>query len=237
MDYPRIEPKPLNGDEAIRNAVGQPVAPLVAYWSWAHSNLIDNAERGAFAEFLVHLALGETSPMRVNWDRYDIVSPEGVRVEVKASGYVQSWAQEKPSAIQFSIRPTYGWNSETNTFAEILSRQADVYVFCLLAHRDQTTIDPLDTSQWIFYVLPTAVLDARVGGQKTIGLSNVIKLGALETDFTGLREVVLAAAGKKGEHCSVFGALHTYADEKKMALEDDAFAEAMMEKHSTNEKI
>jgi hypothetical protein len=29
-------------------------------------------------------------------------------------------------------------------------RQADVYVFALLAHEDRTTIDPLDLDQWKF---------------------------------------------------------------------------------------
>ena len=112
---------------------------------------------------------------------------------MKASGYIQSWPQERLSAINFSIRPTYGWDSETNTYASDCARQSDVYVFCLLNHKEQDTINPLDTAQWSFFVLPTKVLNEKVGGQKTIALSGVIKLGAKETDFAGLREAILPA--------------------------------------------
>ena len=45
-----------------------------------------------------------------------------------------------------------------------------------------------------FFVLSTKVLNEKVGGQKTIALSGVIKLGAKETDFAGLRNAILAAA-------------------------------------------
>lgn len=137
--------------------------------------------------------MGATEPCRVNWDKCDVKSPEGITIEVKASGYIQSWPQERLSAISFSIRPTYGWDSETNTYASECARQSDVYVFCLLNHREQDTINPLDTAQWSFFVLPTKVLNEKVVGQKTIALSGVIKLGAKETDFAGLKEAILAA--------------------------------------------
>lgn len=188
--YPTIKPNPLTGDERIT----QTEERLISYWRWAHSNLIDNAERGAFAEYMVHIAMNAVEPTRVNWDRYDVKSPEGIAIEVKTSGYIQSWAQSRLSSITFSIRPTYGWDSETNAYASERTRQSDVYVFCLHAHKNQETIDPLDMAQWKFYVLPTAVLNDKVGSQKTISLSGVIQLGGKETDFGGLRDAVLSAA-------------------------------------------
>ena len=189
-EFPAINPRPLTGDEQITSTDNT----LTDYWRWAHSNLIDNAERGALAEYLVHAAVGAPEPTRVNWDRYDVKSPEGITIEVKASGYIQSWPQKRMSAINFSIRPTYGWNSKTNTYASECTRQSDVYVFCLLNHKEQDTINPLDTAQWRFFVLPTSILNAKAGKQKTIALSGVIKLGAKETDFAGLRNAILAAA-------------------------------------------
>ncbi len=193
MNYPAIKSKALTGKEIIQSEDAKAISDLQSYWSWAHSNLIDNAERGALAEYLVHLAVGATASTRVNWDRYDVLSPENIAIEVKASGYIQSWAQEKLSAIQFSIRPTYGWDSETNTYSETLSRQSDIYVFCLLAHKEQETVNPLDTSQWEFYVLPTSILNEKVGNQKTITLSGVIKLGAKKTGYKELRNTILQA--------------------------------------------
>lgn len=189
-EFPTIDPRPLTGTEQITSTDNT----LADYWRWAHSNLIDNAERGALAEYIVHVAVGATEPCRVNWDKCDVKSPEGITIEVKASGYIQSWPQERLSAISFSIRPTYGWDSETNTYASDCARQSDVYVFCLLNHREQDTINPLDTAQWSFFVLPTSILNAKAGKQKTIALSGVIKLGAKETDFAGLRNAILAAA-------------------------------------------
>ncbi len=193
VQFPAIDPEQLSGNEVI---IGD--TKLVDYWRWAHSNLIDNAERGAFAEFLVYTAMRATSKTRVNWNNYDVLSPEGIRIEVKASGYIQSWAQEKLSAISFSIRPTYGWDAETNQYSEVCVRQSDVYVFCLHIHMVQETINILDASQWTFFVLPTTVLNAWVGMQKTISLSRVKKLGAMETDYMGLREAILCAAEERG---------------------------------------
>ncbi len=171
----------------------EPIAgvTLSSYWAWAHSDLLSNAERGIFAEWLVHKAMHSDSPSRVNWDRYDVLSPEGIRIEVKTSGYVQTWKQKKLSAPVFSIRQTYARDENTDTAGDELSRPSDVYVFCLHHHKDRNTIDPLDITQWTFYVLSTAALDAAAGRQKTIALSRLKDIGAAETGFSGLRAEVL----------------------------------------------
>ena len=189
MKYPAIKPVALTGAEPINGTS----FTLRDYWSWAHSNIVDNAERGAFAEYLVKCAIGADTPTRVNWDAYDLLSPEGIKVEVKASGYLQSWAQEKLSAIQFSIAPAYGWDAATNTYDEKLRRQSDVYVFCLLKHTDQETLNPLDTDQWEFYVVKTALLNEKCTNQKTISLSALKKLGAAAIPFEEIRAAVLQA--------------------------------------------
>jgi len=51
--------------------------------------------------------------------------------------------------------------------------QADVYVFALLDHLDKSTVDPLDTDQWCFFVLATRVLDARTRSQHSITLTSL----------------------------------------------------------------
>ena len=72
--FPAIAPDQFTGDETISGST-----TLLDYWRWAHSNLVDNTERGAFAEFLVHMAVGAASKTRTNWDKYDILSPEGMK--------------------------------------------------------------------------------------------------------------------------------------------------------------
>ena len=192
IKYPELEAKLLTGNEAITGAKNK----LIDYWAWAHSMLVDNSERGIFAEFLVHTAMKSTEMIRRIWTSYDILSPEGIKIEVKASGYIQSWGQEKLSPINFLIRPTQVLNAEDNNFSGGNVRQADVYVFCVHTHTEQESINILDTSQWKFYVLSTATLNEKVGNQEKISLTKLKKLNPKETDYSGLRKAVLEAAGK-----------------------------------------
>ena len=188
IKYPELEAKLLTGNEAITGTKNK----LIDYWAWAHSMLVDNSERGIFAEFLVHTAMKSTETIRRNWTSYDILSPEGIKIEVKASGYIQSWGQEKLSPINFLIRPTQVLNAEDNKKV----RQADVYVFCVHTHTEQESINILDTSQWKFYVLSTATLNEKVGNQEKISLKKLKALNPKETDYSGLRKAVLEAVGK-----------------------------------------
>lgn len=55
---------------------------------------------GMLAEFLVAEALGAATRPRSEWDAYDVVTPDGIRVEVKSSAYVQAWAPARPSSIR-----------------------------------------------------------------------------------------------------------------------------------------
>ena len=187
MTYPAIIPSPLTGTEPLANTT------LSSFWAWAYSNLMDNAERGVLAEYLVHHAVGGVSSTRTNWDRYDVLSPEGIAIEVKASGYIQTWSQDKLSSIQFSIRPTIALDEEKNNYAGSPTRQSDIYVFCVHKHTDQETINPLDTEQWEFYVLPTIILNEKVGSQKTITLNRIKELGALVTKYSDLQATILSA--------------------------------------------
>ncbi len=177
------------GDERLQMH-GQPVsASVLTFWQWAASDLISNAMRGRFAEYLVALALGVADGVRVEWDAYDLQTVSGVKVEVKSAAYLQRWYQRRPSVITFDILPTLGWTAATNTYSPERKRQADVYVFALLAHRDKATLDPLNLDQWEFYVLPTAVLDTQLPTQKTISLGMVRRLSAQQVQFGTLRSV------------------------------------------------
>jgi hypothetical protein len=70
-----------------------------------------------------------------------------------------------------------------------------VYVFALLAHQNQATLDPLNLVQWEFYVVPTAVLDARERSQHSITLPSLKALHGEPVGFQGLRQAVVTAAG------------------------------------------
>jgi len=62
-----------------------------AFFTWAFSDLRLNIVRGVLAEFLVAKALGDPRDgVRNAWDNYDVLSREGLRVEIKSSSYLQS---------------------------------------------------------------------------------------------------------------------------------------------------
>lgn len=191
MNYPSIIPTRLSGSKPITTETGKQVSDPNSFWSWAYSNVMDNAERGALAEYLVACALEVNDNVRVNWDKYDLLSPEGIAVEVKSSGYLQSWDQEKLSALSFCIQPTFGWDSATNTYSQELVRQSDIYVFCVHKHTDQDTVNPLDIAQWDFYLLPTKVLNAKACAQKRANLPSLIKMGAEKCDFEHIHQRIV----------------------------------------------
>ncbi len=161
---------------------------LLNFWQWSSSDLVNNALRGVIAEFIVASALGVNDRVRVEWDAYDLKTKGGKRVEVKSAAYIQSWTQSKLSPIIFDIRPTRGWEAETNGYDGILKRQADVYVFCILKTEDQSTVDPLNLDQWVFYVLPTEVLNKEKPHQKTITLSSLLQFKPKKSTYSELKK-------------------------------------------------
>lgn len=150
--------------------------------------------RGQLAEYLVAYALGVAGGTRVEWDSYDLRTISGIKVEVKSSAYLQSWHQTKPSVISFGIRPTYALEADTNVYSTELKRQADVYVFALLAHQDKATLDPLNVAQWTFYILAAGTLDVQLPAQKTIRLTTLLQLGAKQARFSELQAAIETAA-------------------------------------------
>ena len=189
MSY-RIETTLRTGQEPL---VGTELT-LLDFWRWAHSDIASNSERGRLAEYIVRCAVNSPVPFRTEWDAVDVVTRSGIRIEVKSSAYLQTWKCEKLSSIQFDIAPKRSWNSETNQFYPDIGRHSDVYVFCLFAAQDPSAANPLDLSQWEFYVLGTAVLDRCIPFQKTIGLNSFLKLGARKVSYSGIDSAVLFCA-------------------------------------------
>ena len=184
-DFGFIEPKPLDGTEAIGD-----LGTVRDFWRWSASDLLSNATRGILAEFIVARALGNTESVRREWDAYDVLTPEGIKVEVKSAAYIQSWHQDKPSQVVLRIAPTMAWDAKTNKLSTEKKRQADVYVFALLDCQDQRKVDPLDLDQWRFFVLSSRVLDRKLPEAKTIGLAGLMRLGPLEVGVDGLARAV-----------------------------------------------
>ena len=150
---------------------------LIDFWKWSVSDLISNATRGIFAEFIVAMAMEtDLSNVREEWDAYDILTKDGIKIEVKTSGYLQTWFQKEYSKINFSIKPALYWNAETNETSKEKSRPSDIYVFCVLKHKDKETVNPLILDQWDFYVISTKKINKIFGNQSTLQLKSIEKL-------------------------------------------------------------
>ncbi len=196
MKLPAIEVERKSGDESFfSKSVPVPIS-LNAFWQWSSSDLISNTLRGILAEFIVASALGVNSGVRTEWDAFDILTPDGIKIEVKSAAYIQSWAQKKHSTISFGIRPTQGWNASTGEYSLEKKRQADVYIFCLLVEKNQAIVNPLILDQWVFYVLGSTQLDRQTGNQKTISLSSLVKMDPIEAKYSEIRHAVKNALTK-----------------------------------------
>jgi len=153
---------------------------LKDFWAWAYSDLLTNTVRPMYAEFLVTAALGNTNTPREEWSDVDVRSTAGERVltiEVKSSGYLQSWSQKEYSAIIFDIGKRQGWDPKTGTSDNTPVRSADCYVFCIYEERmDKTPELVLDVNRWSFYVVGTGDINRTFGDQKQVSLKAIQKL-------------------------------------------------------------
>lgn len=122
---------------------------------------------------------------------YDLLTPSGIKVEVKAAGYVQAWPQPRPSTPRFTVSPAYGYDADTGERDAEQRCHADVYVFALHAHRDRATADPLDVDQWQFFVLPRSVVES---GAATYTLGRLAAIGIKAVGYSDLAGAVRAVA-------------------------------------------
>ena len=190
-EFGPIELKRREGDEPFRDEAGELGFDLLSFWQWSYSDVVSNATRGVLAEYLVAQALGVADDsIRELWASYDLKATDGTRVEVKSAAYVQSWHQDRLSRITFRVPKTRAWDKDTNVQSKETRRQADVYVFALLAHTDQKTLDPLNVSQWEFFVVPTMSLDNRKRSQHSITLPSLRTLAGKSVVFSRLKEAV-----------------------------------------------
>lgn len=144
----------LSGQESFDGLA----ASVIDFWKFAMSDLRTNNVRGYLAEFLVARAVGSTGP-RVEWDPWDVTAPDGTRIEVKSSGFLQAWAQKKLSTPTFQVKAAHGWDATTGSRSPDTGFNADVYVFCLHHVRNHEEYDPLAVSQWTFYVTGRATVE------------------------------------------------------------------------------
>jgi hypothetical protein len=188
--YQRLPVEKLTGDELFRNT-NQTKFSVREFWRYGFSNLNSNVMRGVLAEFIVENALNEKDIIGVRnpWGDYDVLTEEGVKVEVKCCSYIQDWNQDKFTVIRWAglkATPLY-WSSAVAAQVSdaIPDYKSDVYVLALVDHQDPATLDLLNLNQWRFYVLSRERLRevARNGGSVSLSQltkSNIASVGYVQ---------------------------------------------------------
>lgn len=64
-------------------------------------------------------------------------------------------------------------------------------MFCVHKHTEQDTVNPLDISQWDFYLLLTKTLNEKTGVQKKAQLSLLLKMGAEKCEYGRLHQRIV----------------------------------------------
>jgi hypothetical protein len=180
----------LSGDEQFTNGKS-----VLDFWYWAMGDLRMNTARGFLAEYLVAQAVGSRAPIRVEWASHDVETAAGDRLEVKASGYLQSWAQKRLSVPSYSFRSVRAaevWDAARAEYKKIDSEdRVDAWVLALQTCTESERYDPLDIGQWEFRVVPHRSLLR--SGQSTARLSFFDRLGIGPIGFGDLGSAVRTA--------------------------------------------
>ena len=166
-------------------------ASVVDFWRFAMSDLRTNNVRGYLGEFLVAQAVGSTTA-RVEWDSWDVTGPDGTKIEVKTSGFLQSWAQAKLSTPQYRVPATSGWDASTSSWSGEQGFNSDVYVFCLHTAKSHAEYDPLSVQQWSFYVAGRRAIEAQAGA--SMGLATLARIAGDPVTYSLLRETITRVA-------------------------------------------
>lgn len=183
----RIIPSRKFGNERFV-AEGQKLdVELNNFWQWSSSDILNNTLRGTLAEYIIALALGIADGIQEGWKSYDL-DYQGLKIEVKSSAYIQSWAQKDYSKIIFNVSMTKAFDPVTGGLAELSIRQADIYAFCVLTEKDAERINPLDMDQWTFYLVKTHDLDAAIGKRKTVTLSNIKQIEHVPCAYSEIKQ-------------------------------------------------
>ncbi len=166
------------------------------FWRWALSDWTSPATRGMLAEYFVRCATATDGRPAKDWNYVDIECNDGMTVEVKCSACLQPGKGGKlvRSNPLFSIKQkTYAWsNREWDWLPKPGKprRWADVYVLCLENETDRLNYDPLDLSQWEFFVIPTFRLDETFGNQNSVSVRRLQQEGFRTVPFDKLKSEI-----------------------------------------------
>ena len=104
-NYTALQAKPRDPAQPFIFCGEEEEFTLLDFWIWSGSDLLENVLRSQLAEYIVTQATGATVPkVYSRWESQDILTSEGIYVEVKSSAYFQSSHQEGPTEINLVLK-------------------------------------------------------------------------------------------------------------------------------------
>jgi hypothetical protein len=182
----------LDPDAIFTQPSGNEAFTVKQFWQWAFSDLQQNNLRGILAEFIIARALDIDLKLRSSWDDYDLITADGIKIEVKCGAYLQNWKQSKHSELVFGGLCGQVWDEINGKRGGEGQYRADVYVFAVQNSLTHDEYDALDLSQWEFYLLHKKELEQRK--TKSISLS-VVKRVVRPVSFDGIASRVKSIIG------------------------------------------
>ena len=164
-----VRPELAPADALFGDAKLETPASVQDFWRWAYGDLCDDDVKGAFAEWMIGRLLGIPHKRRVTWANSDLITPEGVRIEVKSSALWQSWKLldefgQPKAAEALALHPIAadrrvvfrGLRARDAVGPNVAGQRPDLkshlYVFCMHIEVDPQRWNALDLGQWQFFL-------------------------------------------------------------------------------------
>lgn len=160
----------------------QRLADRIAFYEWAYGHLGESdSDIGALGEFVVARALGCLPPKRTVNATFDLVTKEGVTLEVKTTS-------------KLGCRGVYMWNiADQRTALKGRRPLADMWIFLKTAFPEDAAerrlFDPFESKYWSCAVLAGETLRAS-GLVRELRESTLLRLGAVFGPLDGLAQAL-----------------------------------------------
>ena len=151
--------------------------------------LVTNVLRGQLVEAMIALAIEPGwNWCSADYSSWDFERADGMRLEVKQSSYLQTWAAPSHGIVRpgFDVAARKGrW--EGAIWVEDAGRAAHLYVLAYHDVRDSSA-DHRDPEQWEFYVISSAALPStkRLSLRTAATLSRPVRIAGLSERVTAV---------------------------------------------------
>jgi hypothetical protein len=158
------------------------------FWKWAYSDLMQNITRGYVAQYIVAWSLGIDGRPNEPWLPFDLLAPNGKRIEVKSTAKVQAWESER-TIPKFSLGPTLYWTSGGRS--KEATWNADIYVLCYFHGTERNSEKIMDLDLWKFWVFKKESVLELLHGTKSIAVRALEKSGHKPGTAFQIRNAIL----------------------------------------------